>query len=158
MPEIAHPPSYSAVQQIQSLMPVHYNARGRLFGGQLMAWIDVVGGVAAIRHSGSECTTASVDYLSFEMPIEAGALVLLKGCVTYVGNSSMEVRVDTFIEEPGRKYTMANRAYLTYVALGPDGRPTRVPRLTPETEEEYAEWERGIERAAERKARRNQHM
>lgn len=158
MPEIAHAPTYSALQQIQAIMPSHYNARGRLFGGQLMSWIDVVGGVVAIRHSGTECTTASVDYLSFEMPIEAGSIILLKGCVTYVGNSSMEVRVDTFIEKPGREYVMANRAYLTYVALDEDGKPTRVPRLTPETPEEYAEWERGIERAAERKARRKQHM
>lgn len=158
MPEIAHTPSYSEVQQIQAVMPIHHNARGRLFGGQLMAWIDVVGGIAAIRHSGTECTTASVDYLSFEMPIEAGSIILLKAVVTYVGNSSMEVRVDTFIENPGKQYVMANRAYLTYVALGENGKPVRVPRLTPESPEEYAEWEKGIERAAERRARRHQLM
>lgn len=154
MPETAHPPSYSAVQQIQVVMPTHYNARGRLFGGQLMSWIDVVGGIAAIRHSGTECTTASVDYLSFEMPIEAGSIILLKGIVTYVGNTSMEVRVDTFVEKPGREYVTANRAYLTYVALGEDEKPVRVPRLAPETDEERAEWAQGAERAAERKARR----
>ncbi len=158
MQELSRPVSWSSVQQIQVVMPQHYNARGRLFGGQLMAWIDVVGGIVAIRHSGMECTTASVDYLSFEKPINAGEIILLKGCVTHVGNSSMEVRVDTFIEHPGREYEMANRAYITYVALDHAGKPARVPRLELSTPEERVEWEKGVLRAAQRKERRQHHL
>jgi acyl-CoA hydrolase len=145
---------YSRVQHVQIVMPQHGNNAGRLFGGQLMAWIDMIAGVVAFRHCGGHCTTASVDYLSFEKPIQVGEIIVLDGRVTYVGNSSMEIRVDTFVEKPGLVREMVNRAYLTFVALGEDGRPARAPRLELSTEEEREEWEEGIKRAELRKRRR----
>jgi acyl-CoA hydrolase len=154
MDEITRQVSYSRTEQIQIVMPQHGNTYGRLFGGQLMAWIDLTGGFVAFRHSGVHCTTASVDHLSFDKPIYVKDLIVLVGSVTYVGNSSMEIRVDTFIEKTGLAREMVNRAYLTFVALDADAKPLRVPRLEPQTDEERAEWENGFKRAELRKQSR----
>jgi acyl-CoA hydrolase len=154
MSESIKPVSYSVSEQTQFIMAQHSNRSGRLFGGQLMAWIDILAGVVAFRHSDGDCTTASVDYLSFEKPINVKDLIVLHGKVTYVGNSSMEIRVDTFIESPGLVHEHANRAYLTFVAIDDEGRPRRVPRLDPQTDEEKAEYAAGLERARLRRERR----
>ncbi len=154
MNEPSKPVSFSKVQQIQLVMPQHSNNADTLFGGQLMAWIDLVGGVVAHRHCGGPCTTASVDYLSFDKPIYVKSLILLEGCITHVGNTSMEVRVDTYIEKPECVYEMTNRAYLTYVSLDEKGRPKRVPRVELQTDEERREWEAGVKREILRKQRR----
>jgi acyl-CoA hydrolase len=154
MAEITKNVSYSKAEQIQFVMPQHGNRAGRLFGGQLMAWIDLIAAVVAFRHSDGESTTASVDYLSFDKPIFVKDLIVLNGRITYVGNSSMEIRIDTFIERPGLLREHTNRAYLTYVAIDEKGQPRRVPRLAPETPEETAEYEEGLKRASVRKERR----
>ena len=145
--------SCSRIKQIQLVMPQHANNANRLFGGQLMAWVDVVGGIVAFRHSESHCITAAIDYLSFDKPIYPKDIIVLDGCITHVGNSSMEIRVDTFVEKPGGILEQANRAYLIYVALDEQGVPRRVPRLVLETDEERAEWEEGTNRAKSREAR-----
>jgi acyl-CoA hydrolase len=154
MEDSAKTVSYSKAEQIQFVMPQHSNRSGRLFGGQLMAWIDVIAAVAAFRHCEGECTTASVDYISFDKPIYVKDLVVLSSRITCVGNSSMEIRVDVDVERLGLLREQTNRAYLTYVAIDKDGRPRRVPRLTLETPEEIAEYEAGLKRAALRKERR----
>ncbi|MDR0647919.1 MAG: acyl-CoA thioesterase [Synergistaceae bacterium] len=152
----AKPVAYSRSEQVQFVMPQHGNRSGRLFGGQLMAWIDILAAVVAFRHSDGDCTTASVDYLSFEKPISVKDLIILDGRLTCVGNSSMEVRVDTFIEHAGLVREHANRAYLTCVAVDGDGRPRQVPRLELQTDEDRAEYAAGLERAKLRKERRRQ--
>jgi acyl-CoA hydrolase len=154
MSEKIKPVSYSKVQQIQLVMPQHSNNAGRLFGGQLMAWIDLAACVVAFRHSEEHCTTASVDYLSFDRPIYVNDIIVLYGCMTYVGNSSMEIRVDTFTERAGLVRELANRAYLTFVSIDENGRPKRVPRLEIQTEAERLEWEDGVKRAELRRQHR----
>lgn len=151
MEEATKPVSYSRVQQIQVVMPQHGNNADRLFGGQLMAWIDLVGGVVAYRHSGGRCTTASVDFLSFDKPIYVKDVIILDGYVTYVGNTSMEIRVDTYIEKPELARELVTGAYLTFVGLDETGRPKRVPRLTLDTDAQRSEWVEGGKRAALRK-------
>lgn len=158
MEEIHRTVAYSKVQQIQIVMPQHSNSVNRLFGGQLMAWIDLVASVVALRHCGGHCTTASVDYLSFEKPIYVKDVIVLEGCVTYVGGTSMEIRVDTFVEKPGIVHEMVNRAYLTFVGLDESGHPLRVPRLDLQTDEERSEWEKGAKRAEVRRERRKSVM
>lgn len=79
--------------------------------------------------------------------------IVLVGQLTYVGRTSMEVRVDTFVEELNGKKTMINRAYLVMVALDENEQPTPVPGLICETDEERAEWEAGQRRKALRKQR-----
>ena len=89
----------SRTEQIQILMPEHINGYKRLFGGRLMEWIDVVAAVAARRHSNRNVTTVAVDHLEFRAPAHVNDTVVLVGQLTHVGRTSMEVRVDTFIEE-----------------------------------------------------------
>ena len=146
--------SDSRTEQIQAVMPQHANGMGNLFGGQLVAWIDVVGGLVARRHSNCNVTTASIDNLNFKKPVSVQEFLVLVGQVTYVGRTSMEVRVDTFTERLDGMRRLVNRAYLTFVALDGDGKPTEVPRLELETEAEKYEWDSGVKRAELRRQRR----
>ncbi len=93
--------SDSKTEQIQILMPEHINGAGRLFGGQLVEWIDVVAGVVARRHSGCNITTAAIDNLQFKAGAYANDTLVLIGRITHVGRTSMEVRVDTYVEDLG---------------------------------------------------------
>ena len=133
MEEAAKPVSASRTEQIQILMPQHINGYKRLFGGVLMEWIDIVAGVVARRHSNSEVTTASVDNLQFKSPAYVNSTITLIGTITFVGSSSMEVRVDTFTEALSGERRLVNRAYVVMVALDENERPKRVPRLILET-------------------------
>ena len=143
----------SRTEQIQILMPEHINGYSRLFGGKLMEWIDVVAGVVARRHSGREVTTAAIDNLQFKAAAHINSTVVLIGRITYVGRTSMEVRVDAFVEELDGRRQMINRAYLVMVALDEHEQPTPVPGLILETDEEKQEWEAAIKRRALRKQR-----
>ena len=142
----------SRTEQIQILMPEHMNGHQRLFGGKLMEWIDVVAAVAARRHSGCNVTTASVSQLEFKKPAHVNDTIILKAEVTFVGSSSMEVRVDTFVEYLDGRQDMINRAYLVLVALDENDQPTSVPMLRCETREEELEWEAARQRRAFRRA------
>ena len=90
--------SESAVEQTQIVLASHINGAGRLFGGQLMEWIDIVAGVVARRHSHCNQTTASVDSLQFKEAVYMNDTLILFGKLTYVGHTSMEVQVDTYVE------------------------------------------------------------
>lgn len=146
--------SESRSTQIQILMPGHINGYNRLFGGKLMEWIDVVAAVTARRHSGCNVTTACVDNLQFQAGAHVNSTIVIEGQVTYVGNTSMEVRVDTFAEEQDGTKNHINRAYLIMVALDENENPTQVPALICDTKEEKEEWEAGALRANFRKERR----
>lgn len=148
--------SDSYTEQIQIVMPEHINGYNRLFGGKLMEWIDVVAGVVARRHSNRNVTTAAVDQLQFHAAAHVNSTIVLKGRITYVGSTSMEVRVDTVVESLDGSQSVINRAYLVLVALDEKERPVRVPRLIVETEEEQREWEAGERRAALRKQRKEE--
>lgn len=141
----------SRSEQIQILMPAHINGYQRLFGGKLMEWIDVVAAVTARRHSGHNVTTASVSQLEFKRAAYVNSTVVLKAQLTYVGTTSMEVRVDTFVEHLDGTQDMINRAYLVMVALDENDNPVPVPMLRCETREEELEWEAARKRRAFRK-------
>ncbi len=145
----------SRTEQIQILMPQHINGYRRLFGGKLMEWIDVVAAVAARRHARRDVTTVAVDHLEFKAPAYVNSTVVLVGQLTHVGRTSMEVRVDTFVEELSGERQLINRAYLVMVALDGNGRPTPVPPLICETMEEKMEWEAAIVRDQYRKSRKS---
>lgn len=146
--------SDSKTEQIQILMPEHINGFNRLFGGRLMEWIDVVAAVVARRHSGCNVTTASVDNLQFKAAAYINSTIFLSGQITYVGTSSMEVRVTTYVEQLNGLRQMINRAYLVLVALDENDNPVHVPGLILETDEERLEWEAGEKRRELRKQRR----
>jgi len=146
----------SMVEQVYQVRPEHLNGASRLFGGQLMAWIDEVAGLVAIRHSKGEVVTASVDNLRFIRGAKQHDLIVLIGRITYVGNTSMEVRVDTYIEDFEGVRRPINRAYLTEVAINKDGSLRKAPGLTIQNESERAEWLAGERRKQLRTERRQE--
>lgn len=146
--------SASRTEQVQILMNKDMNGSHRLFGGRLMEWIDVVAAVVARRHSELAVTTAAIDSLEFRAPAYTNNTLCLIGSITYVGKTSMEVRVDSFTEDLHGKRTLINRAYLVMVALDDDGHPAQVPALILETDEEHQEWCSGKHRCEMRRQRR----
>ena len=116
--------------------PQHLNASDRLFGGALMQWIDEVAGMVAKRHTRRNVITASVDSLSFLRGAYVKDTVVIIGKVTYVGNTSMEVKVDTYVEALSGERTPINHAYFTMVALDKNDKPVRAPRLELEITQE----------------------
>lgn len=144
----------SETEQVQFIMPSNLNAAGRVFGGQLAAWIDIVAGMVARRHSNRSVTTAAIDNLQFKEAIYGNSIIVLHGKITYVGKTSMEVRVDSFVEALDGIRKLVNTAYLVMVALDDDDRPVPVPGLICETFQEKAEFEAGKRR---RELRRQRH-
>ncbi len=151
------PVEYSYTEQTQILMPSHINGSSRLFGGRLMEWMDVVAAVVGRRHSGRDVTTVCVDTLEFNAPAHVNDTVIIRGRITYVGRTSMEVRVETYTENREGMRRRINRAYFVLVALDDDENPTEVPRLTLISEEDKLEWQNAEKRSALRKQRRKEH-
>ena len=141
----------SATSQVQILFPGDTNGFGRLFGGQLMQWIDVVAAVVARRHSNCNVTTAAVERLDFKAPAFANDTIVLDGRMTYVGRTSMEVRVNTFVEALDGKRSLINTAYLTLVAIDAHQNPVPVPGLELVTEQDRLLWAQGQARRQQRK-------
>lgn len=146
----------SKTEQTYLLMSQHINGSGRLFGGQLLSWIDELAGIVAMRHSGGNVITASIDNLQFKRGAHLNDILVLIGRITYVGNSSMEVRIDTYVEEVDGKRLPINRAYFVMVALDDNEAPKTVPRLKIETPEQQAEWEAAVKRHILRKQRKEE--
>ena len=123
---------------VQIVMPQHCNgyAKPRLFGGQIMAWIDVVGAVAARRYTGRAVTTVCIDNLTFLKPAYLNDTVVQEAMVTWTGRTSLEVRVDSMVERLDGSRELINRAYVVFVARDDEDKPTTVPPVVPETEEE----------------------
>lgn len=141
-----HTVAFSRTEQVQILMLANMNGYNRLFGGKLMEWIDIVAAVVARRHSGKNVTTASVDGLRFAASAHANDTIILVGSITRAWNTSMEVRVETFVENLDGTRLLINRAYFVIVALGEDERPTRVPAVIPQTEDEKREYDEAASR------------
>jgi acyl-CoA hydrolase len=134
MPVARRTPRASRVETAQLVLPGLTNTHGTIFGGIMMQWIDIAGGIAAARHAGSNVVTASMDRLHFLDPVHLGEVVVVQAQVNFAGTTSMEVGVRVFAEStltPGRRQTL--RAYLTFVAVDEAGRPRPVPRLHLET-------------------------
>ena len=148
--------SDSFTEQQYLICPAHINHYGRLFGGQLLKWIDELAGIVAIRHCGATVTTAAIDNLQFQAPAYTGDMIVLQGMVTYVGRTSMEVRVDTFREALDGTREMINRAYIDMVCINCKGEPTEVPELLLETEDQKQEYEAAKKRKQMRKQRRQE--
>ena len=148
--------SESVVQTVHIVRPNHLNAAGRLFGGILMQWIDEVAGVVAERHAHQNVITASVDNLRFLRGAYQRDLIVIIGKVTYVGTTSMEVKVDTYVEDLDGVKTPINHAFFTMVALDQNDKPTPVPKLELETQEEREEWEKARKRRDVRMMRREE--
>lgn len=144
----------SCVETVHIVRPNHLNGANRLFGGILMQWIDEVAGIVAKRHSMSNVTTASVDNLTFLHGAYQNDMIVIKGKLIWVGTSSMEICVDTFVETLSGERNRINHAHFTMVALDENDKPVKVPRLILQTEEEKLAWEHGEECRRNRSLRR----
>lgn len=144
----------SITEQSHLLMAGDLNGAGRLFGGRLVEWIDEVAGITAKRHAESNIITAAIDNLQFKKGAYINDVVVVIGRITYVGRTSMEVRVDSYVENLEGFRTPINRAYFVMVSMDENDKPKEVPRLIVETESEKAEWEGALRRNALRKQRR----
>ena len=127
-------PGESTVTMTEIVHPSDSNALGTIFGGKIVAWIDIAAAIAAGRHARSVVVTASIDALHFVAPVKVGDVVHIKASVNYAGKTSMEVgvRVDSEHLITGDRHHTAT-AYATFVALDGHGKPTPVPPVTPMT-------------------------
>ncbi|MGI6014079.1 MAG: acyl-CoA thioesterase [Oscillospiraceae bacterium] len=141
----------SYTEQIHIIKMSSLNGAKRLFGGQLMQWIDEVAAVTARRHSGKNVTTALIDTLHFRQPAYANNTIVLSSKLVHVGNSSMEIRVTTYVERLDGEKICINDANIVMVAMDESERPVRVPRLLLETDEERYEWQCAEERIQRRR-------
>lgn len=132
----------SRVDTVFSVLPEDTNIYGNLFGGKLVEWIDRTAGIVASRHARKNVVTANIDNLSFLVPIKLGDVVILRAWINYVGKTSMEIQVDVYNERiSDNSMVLACRAYLTYVAIDENGKPTPVPKLKLLTDEERQRFE-----------------
>ncbi|MBP1757317.1 MAG: hypothetical protein H6Q62_173 [Firmicutes bacterium] len=129
---------------VQIVMVSHVNGAHRLFGGQLMEWIDVVAAVEARRHAFSDVTTAAVDALEFLAPVMLNDTLVLQAEVTWTGKTSIEVRVETYREHLTGEQALVNRAYLLFVAVDDQGKPRQVKAFVPHGPIQKKEWENAM--------------
>jgi acyl-CoA hydrolase len=133
------------------------NAAGFVHGGSVMRMCDEAAGIASIRHCGLRIVTAAVDRMTFVSPIHIAELVTCRAKVNAAWNTSMEVGVRVEAENPrGGEVRHTSTAYLTMVALDEDGRPTPVPALLPESEDEVRRQREAEVRRSNRLAERDQ--
>ena len=119
----------SRTENTYLIMNKHINGYGRLFGGVLMQWIDEVAGIVAMRHAETHrVVTAAVDNLQFKRAVYEGDILVLRGYVTYVGKTSMEVEIDTYTELPDGMRQTVNRAFFVMVAVDEDQKPVQSGR------------------------------
>jgi len=147
----AKPVRESVVEMTEVVLPNDANNLGSMFGGKVMQLMDIAGAVAARRHTRRLVVTAEVDSLSFHCPIKVGNVVVLKASVNRTFKTSLEVGVKVFSENTltgERKH--AASAYITYVAMNEEGKPTRIASVIPETADEKRRYD---EAALRREAR-----
>jgi acyl-CoA hydrolase len=153
MPNIEQPKPIRAsrIQLAQMMMPEHANIHGNVHGGWIMKLVDEAGALASTRHAAHRTVTVAIDQMVFRHPIHIGDLVLLNSEVTYAGRTSMEVEVDVIAENPiTGDQIHTNAAYLVYVAIDDQDRPTPVPSLLAETPEEQARMDAAVIRHLKR--------
>lgn len=146
----------SIVTMTELVLPQHTNQLGNLLGGQLMHWIDICAALAASKHSGRVCVTASVDNIDFKEPIKLGDVVTLSASVNRAFNTSVEVGVkvkaENFVKQ---KNVHTNSAYLTFVGVDENGKPVKTNEIIPETDEEKRRFEEAMQRRQRRLSTRN---
>ncbi len=139
--------SDSRTTMSELILPNDANTLGNLMGGKLMYWMDIAAAISAQRHCNGQVVTASVDNISFSNPIKIGYLLTIEAQITRAFNTSMEVFLRVWGEDVQSQHKyLSNEAYLTFVAIGANGRPKQVPELIPETEPEKELFEGAMRR------------
>lgn len=140
-------------EMTEIILPNDANTLGNLLGGRLMHFIDLTGGIAAFRHTRTPVVTAAMDHIDFIQPVHVGDLLILKSSVNRAFNTSVEVGVKVWVEEPftGRLLHVAS-AYLVFVAVNKQGQRQKVPQLLPETQNEIRRYADALRRREHREA------
>ncbi|QDX93342.1 acyl-CoA thioesterase [Brevibacillus laterosporus] len=138
------------------ILPSDTNHHGTIFGGTIMSYVDEVSAIAAMRHSRRPVVTASIDSVDFIVPAKLGFSVCVDAFVTSTGRTSVEVFVKIISEnlQTGERQLTAT-SFVTFVALDEHGKPTPVPPIIPETEEEVYLYQTAPQRIKMRRERRN---
>lgn len=153
----SHTVDYSRTEQVLLVRPQDLNGNSRLSGGSIMKKMDELAAIVAMRHAQvSTVTTAAVDNLVFKEAAHENDLLIMTGHVTYTGNTSMEVRVDTYVESLEGCRRSINRAYFVEVVLDKDDRPAPCPKLILQNESEKAEWQGAEKRKTVRMERKKE--
>ncbi|WP_044640589.1 acyl-CoA thioesterase [Risungbinella massiliensis] len=151
--------SESRTRSTYLVFPPDTNHHNTIFGGKVMAYADKIACIAAMRHCRKPVVTVSSDNFDFLAPIKTGEAIVLEACVSWVHKTSMEVFVKVESENlltGERKLT--SRAYLTFIALDENGKPTSVPNVIPESAEEKQQYEQARDRYYLRKKRREERI
>jgi acyl-CoA hydrolase len=157
-PSPEKPARESVTTMTEYVLPTHANALGNVFGGQVLAWVDLCAAICAQRHTGRIAITAGIDDLSFEQPIKVGQVVRLSARVTATFNSSLEILVNVEGEDAMTGFSWpCVSAYVTFVAVDEDLKPTHVRPLALETDDDRALAKAAAERRAHRLSRRRHH-
>jgi acyl-CoA hydrolase len=144
---MAKTPMDSQIIMTELVLPNDTNVYGNLMGGRLMYWMDIAAALCAAKHSKTQVVTASVDNISFEIPIELGNAVHIEAKLSRAFSTSMEVHLKVWGESfRNQERYKSNEAYYTFVALDADRKPTRVPDMVPESEEERLLFEGALRR------------
>lgn len=141
----------SRTEMTELALPGDANPLGNLLGGRVMHWIDLAAAIAAARHAGNVAVTASMDRVTFLSPIRVGQVVHLQATLTWVGRTSMEVWVEVSSEDLSNgAIHQTSTAYLSFVAIGPNGRPAEVPELILSSSDERTRFREAALRQTER--------
>jgi acyl-CoA hydrolase len=129
--------SESISEYSELALPNDANSLGNLLGGKIMHLVDLAAAIAAMRHARNVVVTASMDHMDFLHPVKLGQLVRLKASVNRAFRTSMEVGVKVWMEDPVKGTVQhVSSAYLTFVAINPEGKAVPVPPVIPETPDE----------------------
>lgn len=140
----------------QLMLPEHANAYGAVHGGMIMKMVDEAGGITAMRHAQRPCVTVAIDSMAFYSPVHVGELLSCEAVVSYVGRTSLEVEVSVHAENPiSGEVTHTNSAFVVYVAVDENGKPTHVPELLVESDEDRQRQRAAEERQRQRLQRRH---
>ena len=145
----------SHVVMTEVVYPSHTNAIDTVFGGVVMSWVDIAGSISAIRYCGKNVVTASMDDVHFIAPAYKGDIINIRASVNYVHKTSMEVGVRVDSENPiTGVFQHIVSAYLTFVALDKNKKPTLLPPLKPVTDIEKTRFKQAEVRRSRRLDRR----
>lgn len=155
LPPIVKKPSESFVEMTEIVLPQHTNAIGSVFGGTIMAWVDIAAATCALRHCRIQVVTAALDALNFLGPVRLGWIVTLKAAINHTSRTSCEVGVKVTAENPlTGQYEHTASAYLTMVGVNAAGEPTTIPQISPITPEEKRRYSEAEKRRSHRLANR----
>ena len=147
--------SASVTEMTEYVLPQHANIGSTVFGGQIMAWVDLCAAICAQRHAGRPCVTAFVDDLLFKRPVRVGQVVRLRAQVIATFRTSMEIDVRVSGEDTvtGEQWPTVG-ARVVFVAMDAERKPTAVPPLLLESDADRAEQTAAEERRRARLAKR----